>query len=350
MQVIRYISFLLFLLTSIPVYSQDTTFAKYYYDTTFARFLQDRGFPRYNDSIVSRCWLPLKTTIEWSFDFIYHLPDEEDEKMYESNKYLIDQLPTEKNHVKYIQLAAALWNLEKTKEAEKMFLNIVNSKIKSYTTTYYHSSDIPGDTTTNSYGYGSSTSNYKNTACLYLTKINIEKKKFQTALAYLEQAIKKYKVTYTCGTGYNMQKNEYDFLYAACYEGLGYHKKNIDMLLPTCLDWDNKILTRAIKRTYSGPEIENYLFKAEKSITCSVDTFLSESVVTSNYGTEEEKKDTIRYYSGSGSIILFNRKIDLPYPHLEDGEKVLREYYVKLFKESSFYEDLIDKKEIEDDE
>jgi len=325
---------IIFFQVNVSMYSQDTTF-KIYFDSLVIPF-----------SLKDIKW----TYQQPSFDFIHHLPDDEDEKLYETNKYLIDQFPTEKNHVKYIQLAAALWSLEKIKEAEKMFLNIVNSKIRSYTTTYYHSSDIPGDTTTNLYGYGSSTSNYKNTACLYLTKIYIEKRKFQTALAYLEQAVKKYKVTYTCGTGYHMQKNKYDFLYAACYEGLGHDKKNIEMLLPTCFEWDNQILIRAIKKTYSKDEIQNYLTKAEHSITCIVDTFLSESHGTSHYGTAEEKTDTSRYYAGSGTIMLINRKIDLPYPRLGDSEKVSREYYVKLFKESSFYNALIDKKEIQVDE
>src|SRR5688572_24794009 len=152
MRIDKYISFLFFLQMSTSVYSQDTTLARFYQDLMSTKYLQDSAF-----ASNPGCWLPLEGgfTFQMAFDFISHFPDDEDVKIYESHKHLIGQLPTEKNHVKYIQLAMSLWDLEKTNFAEKMFLNIVNSKIKSYTTTYYHSSDIPGDTTSNLYGYGS---------------------------------------------------------------------------------------------------------------------------------------------------------------------------------------------------
>jgi hypothetical protein len=277
---------------------------------------------------------------EPEFNFIYHNPDNKAYQRYKTDKYLIEQLPTEKNHERYFELAEALWNINKKSFAEKMFLNIVNSKIKAYNITEYHSSGTL-------YGYGSFTSNYKNYACVYLTKIYIEKKKFQTALNFLDQAVKKYKVYYTCGVGHNRQQNEYDFLYAACYEGLGYNEKNIDNLLPSFFDWDNKILTKAVQKLYSQKEIKANLKLAEKSISYVGDSEPSEAYIKSNYGAEDEKTDTIRYYGGIGSIILFGKKIDLPSPPLlKDGEKLTREYYVNIFKESSFYDSLSDKKKM----
>jgi len=291
------------------------------------------------DSLINKITFTVGTLYD-EFDFIDHSPDEEDHKNYRSNYYLINQLPTEKNHKKYFSLAVSLWELEKTAQAEKMFLNIVNSTIFSYTSTFYHNSDIPGDTTTNSYGYGSFTSSYKNYACVYLTKIYIEQKKFAKALVYLDMAVKKYIVVYNCGTGNHWQKREYDFLYAHCYGGLNQNEKVIDLLLPEFLDWNNSLLIKAIKNLYSENEIKKQLEDAERSITCVVDTFQSESYLTHNYGEKNEWKETIRYYAGSGTIKLFMKTIELPYPGLEDGETLTRDYYVKLFRESNFYTSL----------
>ena len=170
-----------------------------------------------------------------------------------------------------------------------MFLTIVNSKEKYYASTYYHSSDIPGDKTKNIYGYGSFTSNYKNYSAIYLAKIYLEKKRFDKALQYLEGAVKKYKVTYNCGTGFHRQQEEYDFLYASCYEGLNRHKEVLDLLLPSCLDRNDEIIIAAIKKTYSQKEIQEGLQKAETSIECSLDTFPSYAYQTSNYGTKKSK-------------------------------------------------------------
>ena len=187
--------------------------------------------------------------------------------LYRSHRYLINQVPSYKNYVKYFTLACSLWELRKIDEAERMFLRIVQSKSKYYSTTYYHSSDIPGDTTKNSYGYGSFTSNYKNYACIYLVKVYIEKKKFSKALSFLEKAVKEYKVSHSCGTGFNRQQNQYRFFYAACYDGLGKYKDVVKLLLPECLNWDDKFVIRAIKKLFTQQEINKYLATAENSIS-----------------------------------------------------------------------------------
>jgi tetratricopeptide (TPR) repeat protein len=256
---------------------------------------------------------------------------------YKKYKSLIEQQPTVKNHEKYFSLACSLWELEKIADAEKMFLTIVNSTEKYYATTYYHSSDITGDTTTNVYGYGSFTSNYKNYAAIYLTKIYLEQKKYEKALNFLEDAVKKYKVTYNCGTGFHRQQDEYDFLYASCYEGLSRHKDVIDLLLPSSLNRNDGIIIAAIKTTYSKTQIQEYLIKAETSIECTLDTFPSFAYQTTYSDTKKEKTDTITYYSGRATIMLFDRQINMPVPNLENGEHLTREHFIKQFKESDFY-------------
>jgi len=275
-----------------------------------------------------------------AFDYVYHLSDKEDSACYEKNKALINQLPTDENYEAYHQLACSLWDLEMNVEAEKMFLNIARSQAKYYTAIYYHSSDVPGDTTTNTYGYGSFTSSYKNSACLYLCKIYIEQKKFDKALAYLNDATKKYKVTYTCGTGYDWQQGYYRCLYSHCYAGLKRYKDVFDLLLPYCIDGYDENLVKAIRNLYSEKAIQVFMTKAERSLRCDLDTFPSFSYSTPNYGSAYEKTDTISYYSGRAFINLFGKEVELPSPILENNEKVTKEYFEKVFRESSLYKTL----------
>jgi tetratricopeptide (TPR) repeat protein len=314
---IRSFIFVCLLTSGLETYAQDTTL-KFNLGTSFFKTVSLR-----------RC-LP-------SFNYIYHAPDKKDEQLYKSHKSLIGQKPTAKNHELYYSLACSLWELNKIAEAEKMFLTIVNSKEKYYTSTYYHSSDIPGKKIKNIYGYGSFTSNYKNHAAIYLTKIYLQQKKFDIALQFLEDAVKKYKVTFSCGIGFRRQQDEYDFLFASCYEGLARHKDVIELLLPSCLDRNDDIIIAAIKKIYSEKEIQESLRKAETSIQCSLDTFPSFAYRTTYSETKKEKIDKLRYFSGKATIILFDRRINMPVPELENGEQLTREMFVKLFKETELY-------------
>lgn len=273
---------------------------------------------------------------------IMHHPTKEDSNYCKKYSSLEAAEPTKKNHSQYYSLACSLWELGRLKEAEALFLKIMGSHEPYYTGTYYHSSDIPGDTTTNTYGYGSYTSNYKNQACQYLTKIYIEEKKFDQALIYIRLADKKYTVQHNCGTGYRWYREEVDGLYSLAYEGSGQYDSIIHMLLPQYAGYSNGILIRALKKTYSQSEINEYLKIAEQSIVCVVDTFQSSSYIIHNYGEKNETSTEIKYTSGTGTMSLFGREVTLPTVSLENGEIITRERLINDFKTSGFYTALID--------
>jgi hypothetical protein len=274
---------------------------------------------------------------EYSFS---HSPSKDDTLIYVKYNNLITSEPTDKNYAEFYSLACSLWELGRLKEAECMFLRIVDSKKLFYTDSYYHSSDIPGDTTTNTYGYGRYTSNYKNYASRYLTKIYLEKKQYRQALKFIELADKKYPVQQNCGTGNMLYRNEIDGLYSLCYDGLGMYDIIIEKYLPNYFDYYNAILVKAIKKKYSPNEIYNYLKKGENSVVCIVDTFQSSSYTTYNYGTEDERTVESKYTSGTATINLFGKEVILARPSLENGEIVSREKFLKEFKESGFYKAL----------
>lgn len=271
------------------------------------------------------------------FNYLDRDPQPEDQRRYKKYRHLIGQQPTKKNYKNHSMLAASLWNLGKLREAEQLYLTILGADLKNYDSTYYHSSDVPGDTVVNSYGYGSFTSSYKNNAAVYMTKICLEQKQYARALQFLEDAVKKYTVYFTCGTGRRAQQERYNFLYAACYNGLKRYTETIGLLLPACLERNDQLIITAIRETYSPEAIRNELQLAEASLVCSFDSLPSYGFITMNRGTEEEKTDTITYYSGSATMRLFGRELQLPVPHLGNGERLERDMFVKYFKESDFY-------------
>jgi len=271
---------------------------------------------------------------------IYHFPKNEDSIICDKYFNLISSEPTEENYSNFYALACSLWELSMLPQAEKMFLKIISSKAPYYENTYYNSSDIPGDTTTNTYGYGSFTFNFKNFSSRYLTKIYIEKQEFEKALKYIEFADKKYIVTYNCGTGHRSYRREIEGLYCSCYEGLGKYDSIINMFLPDYSKW-NKQLIRAIKNVYTDSQINSNLIIAQKSIVFLVDTFQSSTYTTYNFGKKDEYIIETKYTSGKASVILFGREIGLWPPTLENGEIVTKELFLKEFKESYFYRALI---------
>lgn len=321
--------FSLLFMTGLKGYSQDTTTTKLYNDSTWKISFDSTWLISLTSSVSAFS----------SFDFyLNHNPEKKDSRNYRRYKRYLNRKPNSKNNKKYFALAYSLWELGKLTEAEKMFLAIVESEDKFYTSTYYNSSDIPGDTTTNIYGYGSFTSNYKNDAAIYLTKIYLEQKQFDKALKYLEDAENKYPVTYTCGTGYNWQRDKYDFLYASCYLGLNRNKDVIDLLLPKCLERSDEIIIKAIKNAYTEKEIDTYLAEAENSISCTLDTIPSYFYQTTEISKGIERLDSTEYYSGSATILLFGQKLDMQLPSFtEKGDRLTRDWFIKSYKESDFY-------------
>jgi hypothetical protein len=312
-----------FTLWGQPSFAQDSADYKIKFDTSWAW-----GFSHYSTTYIS----------SYNYDYIIsHEPTKREAKICKGYRKLIDARPTTKNHHKFYKLACALWEMSRLPEAEKMFLKIMDSRVPSLDATYYHSSDIPGDTNTNTYGYGSFTSNYKNSVCRYLTKIYIEEKKFDKALRYIELADNEYPVSYSCGTGYRFDRNEVEGLLALCYEGLEMHDSIIARFLPQYAEGYGDVLIRALKKTYTQDEINKYLEEAENSIVL-LDTFSTMSYTIHNYGEPDEYADTTYYTTGTAEASLFGWQVTLPTPYpMQNGEKVTRERFAKEFSESSFY-------------
>jgi hypothetical protein len=271
---------------------------------------------------------------------INHYPSHDDSSLVEKHKDLISSHPHKKNYHLYKTVACALWDIGNIADAEKMFLEIYHSKAKYYAQQYYYGSDIPGDKSKNSYGYGSFVSNYKHYACRYLCEIAIEREQFDTALKYLIQADTVYPLTYNCGTGYNRYREQMDGLYSMCYKGLGQKQLLIDLFLPVCFDTYSKNLIWALKQTYSKNHIDSVLLAAEHSIICILDSTTSYYTTYENYGKKDQKEIKTTFTSGTGTIELFGLTFTLPEPDLRQDEVVTRAHYIALFKESALYQSL----------
>lgn len=250
--------------------------------------------------------------------------------------FLITQKPNIENWEAYFSIAKSLYNYKRNQEAKAMFVNILASKQLPYDNKIQHYASLEAD----SNSYGSFTSHYKNETCLFLTKIELEAKNFAQALAYLELLEKNYPIKYNCGTMTARYESELIELRALCYEGLGNIKKAIDLLFPYCFDHHNQILIRTLKRYYSSSKIKKYLSIALKSITCEVDSTLSTSYITINYGLPDETTKVITYTSGKGKIKLFGKIVEMPEPMLENREVVQREHFINHFLQSDFYAEL----------
>jgi hypothetical protein len=280
-------------------------------------------------------------SVSVSFDYsIKHYPTKEDELIYKEHIGLIDTEPSFENYKEYYLLARSLWELDHAAEAEKMFLKIVNSKESFYSQTYRRTSDIQGDSSINLYDYGSYTYDYKNSACLYLTEINIENRKYAQALEFLKLADEKYEVSFSCGTGAQMYANRKQGLYTLCYYGLKMYDVIIKEYLYNYSDWNNGLLVKSIKNKYSREEIKKELLKAETSIKFKIDNFQSSTFSVSGFGSNSEKTEESKYVSGKATINLFGRKLNMPKPDLENNEVASRELFAKEFRESGFYKAL----------
>lgn len=279
-------------------------------------------------------------TIQVQYPEITHYPTKADTEFCVKHTPLIKAQPSKTNYKDFYNLAVALWQTQRIAEAEPMFLKIVNSNAAYYLTDKYFSSDIPGDTNTNIYGYGSFTFSYKHEACMYLSKIYIEKKQFALARKYIELADKKYKEQHNCGTGYRWYREEIDGLYSMAYEGLGLYDSIIKLNIPMYNSYKIGPLIRALKKVYTQKEIEEQLNIALNSIQCKIDSFKSYSMEYHNWGQPNQTETKIEYTSGSANIFLFGTVLTMRTPMLKLNETITREHFVKDFKESYLYKAL----------
>lgn len=291
------------------------------------------------------------THVRWYYRFdraldpFYRYMDEGDSADFEQYCHLQDSLPNDSTYKQYYTLARLLWEMQRTEEAQRMFLNILYSKQIFYTFTYHSGSDIPGDTSSNSYGYGSYSYSYKHDACLYLCRIALEQKQYKQAWQYLQLALKKYPTYYTCGTGYVAQELEYNSLRAYCYEGLGWHKKLLRLAMPNCLTTLQQPLIRYLKQHYSPATLQKELLKAEKSIRLGKH-FEQEVEIWGDIGDSNATHTVTRriYSDANARIRLFGYTINLSslsWFDLQDKEVVTRQHYLRAFRKSSFYRDLV---------
>ncbi|WP_338762081.1 hypothetical protein WAF17_16870 [Bernardetia sp. ABR2-2B] len=257
--------------------------------------------------------------------------------------YLANESLTPNNYREFYDVALSFWKLGKDEIAERMFLRILNSEEENFSKTNFYASDVLKDSSVNdvsNYGYGSFTSHPKNEIALCLSKIYIAQNDFSKALFYLEEAVNKYKVTYTCGMGYYIQKSEYDFLYGTCYKELNENQKIIDLFLPTCLVRNDDFVVDAIKNIYSTKEIETELDKAINSLTFEAFDFPSLRMNVT-YINNKEVTDSSTYYLGKTKMKIFGLEIESQNIDLEDGERLTRDKVIEEFKKSDFYTDLM---------
>lgn len=260
-----------------------------------------------------------------------------------ANSYALkDAVPNNETAQDYFDLAMALWEKGDTSQSEKMLRVIMDSDLPLYNNSKSYASDIPGDTTQNTYGYGSFTYDYKNRASRQLAKILIDKGNFEEALSFAELAKNTYKETYNCGTGYGYYNREMEKLFGLCYEGLGQYEKVIELLFKDNFDRleNEDILARALKKIYTTEELEAYKTTALGSIEFTLDDE-DVSVRITAYGSDGGSNSySYSYRTGLGTVLFFDKKMHLPTPSLEKGETATHEDFVEAFTNSVLYDEL----------
>lgn len=254
------------------------------------------------------------------------------------NHRLVTQGPDTKNHETYSALAAAYWRKGNNSTAKKMFLVIEQSRDSFYTGTLFHSAG-------NVYEYGSYTSSFKNDACLHLCKIYLEERNYRLALAYLLKADKNYKVKFNCGTGAHGYSSMLKTLYAACYEGLKDSRKLIDLYLEENF-YGDEAFVRLLQKKYPYRELKRQVQLALDNITITRDNQPTIYYMESSSGRADSV--VARFISGTGTTILFGRKISLPLPELKHGDEITRKHFTDALMQSQFCHLLLGWKEKEE--
>jgi tetratricopeptide (TPR) repeat protein len=272
----------------------------------------------------------------------YHHQSKWADSVAETYGYLCAQMPADSSYENYYEVACALYELDRVDEAQKMFEQIAHSEIAGYAHGVTYASDIPGDTSSNIYGYGSFKLNYKSSAHTYLCKIFLEKQQYLAALVHYKLTQGANACQYNCGTGAMMKHAEDLCLEASCYQGLGEYRKVLDLLMPKCLERSEDISIRSIRALYTQEEINTAIQYAERTILVWQDSFAV--TTTKNYykgnGKLVEGVPVI-YYPTSAAFTLFGytavlKLSDAQHPEIGNIEEML-----KLFRETNFYEHLM---------
>ncbi|MFT5602392.1 MAG: hypothetical protein ACI9N1_002645 [Flavobacteriales bacterium] len=265
----------------------------------------------------------------------------EDSILVSNNMDLIKKNAISNNYNLYYNVAESFYKCRKDSEAELMFLNILDSEITPYSKSYIHSSDVQGDTNTNKYGYGSRTSDYKNSSCLTLAELYIDQKKYSKAFHYVSLADSTHKIIFNCGTGKALYRRSLNDLYAICYDGMGDLDKVVQLLLPRYWDYGSDKLIEILKRNYTKDSLQSKINYALENMIFTPDSDSSQFTTTENYGEENERKIEFTYLSGKGAIVLFGVDLKLQ-NHLLSKESVTKESLIADFKSTNFYTELTD--------
>lgn len=284
--------------------------------------------------------------IIWSFgqaqEVFTRYPDESDSINVKAYINLSTDTITTENYQRFFHLAESLFELGRNDEAEPLYETILTSSITPLTGTYWNNSDVPGDTNSNRYGYGSFAWNYKHPACIGLAKIYLERGQYDTALHYVTRADSTYPLTYNCGTGYHMYRNRMNDLYGRCYCGLNDLERGLELLLPNCMNWNrgNDHLIQLIQKNYSRDSLIAVFDLAVEEMRFEQDSIESTTYEIHGWGTENADTIYRTYRTGIATITIFGQDIILESPTLNDGETLTRAGAEKLFRSSPFFQKL----------
>jgi tetratricopeptide (TPR) repeat protein len=267
---------------------------------------------------------------------------DKDKKIISQYAYLQDSLLNSQNIDYYYDLACSYWNLNQIESSETLFMKIYNSdstaKVASRTSLVRR-----GESHIKILGHGSYLSTLMKDVCIYLCKINIENKKYDTALKFLDAAKNDYKIFSFCGTGMIFQDSEYDLLTGLCLEGMGKYNEALDLLAPTALTHIDEITIRIIKKKYANDQIQKELQKAIDSIVLPSNENKCYPHRSNNSTDNTTTLNAVTYYSSSFAYITFyNRKYKMPGIQVNDPTMDNKFIHIAKFKQTYFYRKLVD--------
>ena len=141
-----------------------------------------------------------------------------------------------------------------------------------------------------------------------------------------------------------MQIDEYNFLYASSYYGIGMYQDILKILMLEVLERNDEISVKAIKKLYSQNEIEKEITKAENEI--KIEIHKEPNYSYSSWTDPKSKKeitDSTLYYPATAKITLFNYEIEMTKNEINDLNKINKELFSEEFRKRDFYKNLMKK-------